>query len=165
MPTLFWDASGLVKRYTEEVGNGTAEALFHQLPRPRMVTTFWGYSETFSLLLRKPNDGRLSLRLFGNAVSRLRYDMMVLPLFRLLTVTGADIVSSITYIQRHNINSTDAALLTTLLRYARTTGEACALVAADSCLCRATQAEGLAALNPQDVPTADVPARLAALTD
>ena len=128
---MFWDASGLAKYYTEETGSATAEAFLSHASMPRLTTTLWGYSETFSLLTRRRNDGRLSRGLFADAVSRLRSDILVLPLFDLLSVTGADIISSITYIQRHNINATDAALLATLLRYAQATGENCALVAAD----------------------------------
>lgn len=163
MPGLFWDASGLAKRYTEEVGNETAEALFLQFPGFWAVTTPWGYSETFSLLIRKCNDGHISRRLFADAVSRLRRDLIDLPQFRLLTVTDVDIISSITHVLRHNINSVDAALLATLLRYAQTSGETCVLVAADKRMLRAAQAEGLSVINPETMPAADVPAFLAAL--
>lgn len=163
MPTLFWDASGLAKYYTEEIGSITAEALVAHASVPRLTTTLWGYSETFSLLTRRRNDGRLSKRLFADAVSRLRSDILVLPLCDLISVTDADILYSITYIQRHNINATDAALLATLLRYAQVTGETCALVAADGRFCRAASAEGLAVINPEAMPAVDVSAFLAAL--
>jgi hypothetical protein len=75
MPTLFWDASGLAERYTEEIGNDTAEALFHQAPAPQMTTTLWGYTETFSLLLRKHNDGRPKAS-FATTASALRNDLL-----------------------------------------------------------------------------------------
>lgn len=163
MPTLFWDASGLAKYYTEETGSVTAEALMSHAFVPRLITTLWGYSETFSLLTRRRNDGRLSKQLFADAVSRLRSDILVLPLFDLISVTDADILYSIMYIQRHNINATDAALLATLLRYAQATGETCALVAADGRFCRAASAEGLAVINPETLPDADAPAFLASL--
>ena len=163
MPTLFWDASGLAKQYAPETGRSTALALFAYSPTPQMVTTPWGYAETYSLLLRKRNGGILSPASFASATSALRNDMIILPKFRLLTVTDVAIMGSITYIQKHSLNSTDAALLATLLRYARTTGETCVLVAADSRFCRATQAEGLAAINPETLLAADVPAFLAAL--
>lgn len=164
MPTLFWDASGLAKQYAPEIGRPTALALFAHRPAPRMVTTPWGYAETYSLLLRKRN-GRilLSPASFAAATSALRNDMIILPQFRLPTVTDAAILAGITHIQKHSLNSTDAALLVTFLRYAQTTGEACALVAADGRFCRAAQAEGLAAINPEIMPAADVPAFLAAL--
>jgi len=162
VPTLFWDASGLAKRYTEEVGNDTAESLFHQVPAPRMVTTLWGYTETFSLLLRKHNDGRLKAS-FATTTSALRNDLVGNAQFFLLAVTDSAILSSIMLIRRHNINATDAALLAALLHHAQTTGETCVLVAADVRFCRAAQAEGLPVINPQVMPAADVAAFLAAL--
>lgn len=128
-----------------------------------MLTTLWGYAETFALLQRKRNGGRLDVPSYSRATSALRNDMIVLPQFRLLTVMDSAILSSITHIQKHSLNSTDAALLATLLRYARTTGETCALVAADVRFCRAAQAEGLAAINPEVMPAADVSAFLSAL--
>ncbi len=70
---------------------------------------------------------------------------------------------SITYIQRHNINATDAALLATLRRYAQATGETCALVAADGRFCRAAAAEGMAVVIPETLPAAELPAFVAAL--
>ncbi len=47
MPLLFWDASALAKRYTEEVGSDAVDAIFAAVPASSMVTTVWGYAETF----------------------------------------------------------------------------------------------------------------------
>jgi hypothetical protein len=67
--------------------------------------------------------------------------------------------------QRHNLNATDAAILTMLLQVQPNLppGDALVLVAADSRLLRASAAEGLATLNPETVAAADVPALLGAL--
>ncbi|MGI4789073.1 MAG: hypothetical protein ACRYFS_09510 [Janthinobacterium lividum] len=89
--------------------------------------------------------------------------MIALPQFRLLSVSDTDIFASITYVQKYSLNSTDAALLATLLRYAQTTGEICVLVAADGRFCKSAQSEGLSVINPELFPAADVPAFLAAL--
>lgn len=163
MASLFWDASGLAKYYAEESGSETARALFADASQPLMVTTPWGYAETFALLQRKRNGGRLDAPSYSRATSALRNDMIVLPQFRFVTVTDAAIIAGIMHIQKHSLNSTDAALLATLLRYGRTTGETCTLVAADARLCRAAQAEGLPIINPEIMPAADVAAFLAAL--
>lgn len=163
MATLLWDASGLAKYYSEEVGTETAKAVYGYDPSSQMLTTPWGYVETYALLQRKRNGGRLPPAGFSLAVSALRNDFITLPIFRMLTVSDADIFAGITYIQRHNLNSTDAALLATLLRYSQATGKACALVAADGRFCRAAQAEGLTAINPETLPAADVPALLSSL--
>lgn len=118
MPTLFWDASGLAKRYALETGSQTELALFAQMPSLQAVTTLWGYTETYALLLRKRNGRFLSPAAFSAATSLLRNDVFLQGNFQLLTVTDADILSSIAHIQKHTPNSTDAALLATLLRYA-----------------------------------------------
>ena len=92
----------------------------------------------------------------------LRADLFGGLQFRILTVTDADIISSITLILRHNINATDAALLGTLLRYSQTTGETCVFIAADKRMRRAAQAEGLSTLNPELMALADVSTFLSA---
>ncbi len=163
MPTLFWDASALAKRYVEEEGSETVQAVVDRSTGFRMLSTPWGYSETFSLLRRRQNDKRLTHKLFQSAASLLRSDLLGGFQFQLRAVTDADIISSVSLIQRHNINATDAALLTTLLRYAQTTGETSVLVAADGRFCRAAQAEGLFVINPQELSAADVPLFLASL--
>jgi hypothetical protein len=61
----FWDASALVKRYLLESGSDTVNALFAAVPRDRMVTTPWGYAETYSVLLRRLNGGILDLPMEG----------------------------------------------------------------------------------------------------
>ena len=163
MPTLFWDASGLAKRYAPEVGSPTALALFAHLPVPKLISTPWGYTETYALLLRKRNGGILSRGSFLTATSALRNDMFLNSHFQLLTVTDADIFASVSHIQKYSLNSTDAALLATFLRYTQATGENCVLVAADGRFCHSAQAEGLPVLNPELMPAADMPAFLAAL--
>ena len=163
MPSLFWAASGLAKHYIAEVGSQTANLLFAAASQPVMLTTLWGYSETFSLIRRAYNGGRVDASVYATATSALRNDILALPRLQLVSVADADILYSITYIQRHNINATDAALLATLLRYAQATGETCVLVAADGRFCRAASAEGLAVINPETSTAADLPAFLAAL--
>ena len=163
MPSLFWDASGLAKGYTEEIGCETADLLFRQMPALPMLTTSWGYVETFSLLQRKYNDKRLSKKLFDEAISRLRMDFFDQPQFRLLSVTDTILISGVTYIQKYSLNSIDAALLATLLRYAATTGEICVLIAADNRFCRSALAEGLEVVNPELMPTDAVPRFFAGL--
>ena len=163
MPTLFWDASGLAKRYAPEVGTLTVAALFAHIPSFQMVTTLWGYTETYALLLRKRNGGIVRPASFLIATSTLRNDLFHQPDFRLLTVTDVDIIGSITHIQKHNLNSTDAALLAMLLRYSQVTGETSILIAADGRFCRAAQLEGLVSLNPELTSPADIPAVLASV--
>ena len=56
---IMWDASGLVKRYYEEAGRTTVNAVFAAVPSRDMFVTPLGYAETYSILLRKHNGGIL----------------------------------------------------------------------------------------------------------
>lgn len=75
------------------------------------------------------------------------------------------IFASTAAVRRHNLNATDAAILTMLLDYvaAAPSGGPLVVVASDRRLVRAAEAEGLRALNPETLPAADVPAFLAGL--
>lgn len=83
--------------------------------------------------------------------------------FGMLFISDQAIFASVEIIHRHNLNSTDAAILTMLLQYSHATGTSCLLIAADQRLLRAAAAEGLATLNPETVSATAVPALLAAL--
>lgn len=78
-------------------------------------------------------------------------------------MTDADIIGGVTCIQRYSLNSTDAALLATLLRCASVTGETCVLIAADSRFCRSALAEGLQVINPEQMSADAVPGYFADL--
>jgi hypothetical protein len=76
-----------------------------------------------------------------------------------------DILDGVELIQRHNLNSTDAAVLHAWLTHTLPLRAAVVsvLVASDRRLLRAAVAEGLAVLNPETVASADVPAVLVTL--
>lgn len=166
MPTLFWDASGLAKRYAAESGSETADILFDLVPASAMVTTVWGYAETFSILLRKRNDNRLDASMFNTAVIALRQEIINNRDMGFLTVDESAVLTGLSLMERHNINATDASLLAVLLRYARSrqpSASVCILVAADQRLLRAARAEGLQTLNPEEIAAADASTLLAEL--
>jgi len=56
MRLYFWDASALIKRYFAETGSDTVDAMFSQATLSEMITTPWGYTETFSLLVWRRNE-------------------------------------------------------------------------------------------------------------
>lgn len=163
MPQLLWDASSLAKRYFDEDGSDTVDALF-SLSKNVHWATYIGYAETAAILRRKFNMQKLDFVQFNTA--RLLLDREVLGSFTLLTIMDSNVLAGVTLTDTHNINSTDAAILATFLRHQR--GQAagstpCVLVASDLRLIRAANVEGLPALNPETVAAADVPAFLAAL--
>ncbi len=164
MPTLLWDASALAKRYTEESGSKAVQALFANVPMSQMVSTIWGYAETFSILLRRHNQGVISAKAFGKAASSLETEFVFNPDTTLLSIDDAAVLVSISLMKKHNLNATDAAILTIFLRYSQSPGmPICVLVAADKRLLRAAQAEGLKPLNPEGFDEADVPVFLSKL--
>ena len=71
MPFLVWDASALAKRFTLELGSETVDALFSASLHVEMATTVWGYAETFSILIRRRNGGRIGREVFEEAISAL----------------------------------------------------------------------------------------------
>lgn len=164
MAVVFWDASGLIKRYLKESGSESANALFAVSPKSAMVTTPSGYTETYAALLRKRNGGVLNQAEYGTAIISLQAEVIHSPDFGLLSISDKAILGSIDLIHRHNLNSTDAAILTALLEYSRSPGAPpCLLVAADQRLLRAAGAEGLATLNPETVAPGEVQEILAAV--
>ena len=156
MPIVFWDASGLAKRYTEETGRFTVNAIFAEVNPEEMYVTPLGYSETYSILIRKHNSGLLSTPAFWAAANALRSEIIGEADFGLLSITDALIFSSLSLIGAHNINSADAAILSTYLQFQRTSTTPCLLVASDKRLLRAAQAEGLNSLNPEEIAPANV---------
>lgn len=166
MPLLLWDASSLIKRYSIEQGRDTVNTLFASVPLSQMVMTYWGYAETYAILVRKRNDGRLAPDDFTLAVSALYLEAMASGDFGLLSIDDETVMDSIPLIVQHNLNATDAVLLTAYFEYARSLppgSPSCVLIAADQRLLRAAQAEGFQTLNPETLPAADVADFLASL--
>lgn len=165
MALLFWDASGLAKRYVAESGSGTVNAVFNLAHSYVLATTPWGCAETYSTLLRKMNGGVLSRTAWAKAVNALQTEVVNSPTFGLFPLDEEIVFASVTLMRRHNLNATDAAILTLLLEYAdRPDALPCLLIASDQRLLRAATAEGLATLNPEQVSPLDVPDILAALS-
>lgn len=164
MALFFWDASALIKRYLPELGSATVNVLFTRIPAGSMASTPWGYAETYSILLRRLNEGVLDQASFDTSVAALQAEVVDDPDFGLLPITDAMVFASILTIRNHNLNATDAAVLTTLLEYSHTpNAPECVLIAADHRLLRAAGAEGLKTLDPQSLSDVDVPAYLASL--
>ncbi len=157
---IFWDASGLVKRYYKEAGRETVNAVYSAVPSRQMFLTPWGYAETYSILLRKRNGGILDSRAFVMATNALRAEVLGDPDFGLLSVSDALVFGSLSLMQAHNVNSADAAILATFLRFQRLSPDPCLLVASDKRLLGAAEAEGLPGLNPEEVSAGGLTQRL-----
>lgn len=166
MPLLFWDASALAKRYRPEIGTPTVHALFALAPPAQMLATVVGYAETFSMLLRNRNSGAISASTFVSAKTLLRAEVVDDPAFVLLTIDDAAIFAGISLMEQYNVNASDSSILAVFLRYIQTLPAGSltpVLLASDQRLIVAAKAEGLAALDPEAVAAADVPAFLSGL--
>ncbi len=56
---FYFDASALVKRYTQEVGSDKINFLFTHVPLNRLICLILGVVEMFWVCVRKKNDGRI----------------------------------------------------------------------------------------------------------
>lgn len=163
MALLFWDASALAKRYFTETGSETVNAVFANCTTHRMASTPWGYVETYSILLRRFNDGTLQRTTFQSAISAL-YNEVQSPDFSLMQIQSGTVLNSVAIVQRHNLNATDAVLLNMLLEYRQfPNAMPCVIITADQRLLRAASVEGMLTLNPETFAVADVPGLLASL--
>ena len=157
LPLVFWDTSSLVKRFAPETGSETVDALWTH-PNTRMATTTLSYAETFSVLLRKFNGGRLNARAFNDAVSFLEDEVLNSSRFAILSIDDDHIFQGIPLMKVHHFNSADAAVLACCLAAkvpAEAAGSHCFLSASDKRLIRASEAEGLRVINPENLTPSD----------
>jgi hypothetical protein len=103
VPVLHWDASALTKRYHAEVGSDVVDELFDAVPSSDMITTFWGYAETYASLLRKRNRGDISAGFFAAAVSLLQTEILDSPDWVFLTVEDSAVLDGIQLVLQHNL--------------------------------------------------------------
>ena len=99
----------------------------------------------------------MDARAFVTATSALRVEVLDDRDFGVLSISDSLFFGSLSLMQAHNINSADASILATFLRFQRAAAGPCLLVAADKRLLRAAAAEGWNSLNPEDVAPDGVP--------
>lgn len=95
---------------------------------------------------------------------RAQQDVLASITFKTLIIEDDRVLAGLVYVVRHNLNSNDAAILATYLRFQQSLplgSPACFLVAADQRLLRAAQAQGLKSLNPEWMNTQEIVRRLA----
>ncbi|MDE0555837.1 MAG: type II toxin-antitoxin system VapC family toxin [Candidatus Poribacteria bacterium] len=150
---FYFDASGLVKRYTEEVGSDKIDFLFQNVPLNRLMCLAIGVAEVFSICVRKRNDGRITRHHFDQAIGYLDTEVInTASAFETVPAQNVLIWQSIRLMDIHSINSVDAILLCSALDIAtnlRNEQNELVLVASDQRLLRAAQSEGLLCFNPE----------------
>ncbi len=152
MQWIYFDASALIKRYSQETGTPLVNEVFRHLPLSRMTCSTMGILEIISVLVRKRNDGRLNRALFEQAMIEFRAEVIDHEEFLATSVNDALLLSALDLIAKHNINATDAVILRSVLNLRptlREEGSEVTLWTADKRLARAAQREGIAAFDPE----------------
>lgn len=163
MPLVLCDASATVKRFVIETGTPTMRALFDAVTPGDLWITMIGYSETFAILWRRHNGGVINRSTFAAAASSL--ETLFLQSGNVpMEMDNVSVLTSLGMIQKYNVNSTDAVILTLYLQHLEELGRRDAvLVSVDQRLLRAASAEGLAIIDPTNFDENDVPDFLANL--
>ncbi|MDE0469423.1 MAG: type II toxin-antitoxin system VapC family toxin [Candidatus Poribacteria bacterium] len=150
---FFFDASALVKRYTQEIGSDKINFLFNNVALNRMMCLVIGIVELFWVCVRKKNDGRITSRDFSQAGINLDYEVIDNQSdFKTISVPDPLVWNSMRLIEPHSLNSVDAIVLRSALDIAaelRDTENTLVLVASDQRLLRAAHTEGLQTFNPE----------------
>jgi predicted nucleic acid-binding protein len=149
---VYFDASVLVKRYSSEDGTEMVNELFRQLPVEQMTCAMIGILEIVSVLVRKRNDGRLSSKLFTQAMLELNREIIEGEAFSITSIDDELILSALDLIARYNVNATDAIILRSCLNLQlllRNEGHDLVLWSCDKRLLHAAQHEGIATFDPE----------------
>lgn len=149
----YFDASGLVKRYTQETGSHIINYLFTNVPLNRMTCLILGVVEMYWVCVRKKNDGRISSEDYTQSIINLNYEVVDSKSeFNTISVSDSLVLNSISLIDSHSLNSTDALVLRSALDLnseLHNSDDTLVLVASDQRLIRAAQQESLLVFNPE----------------
>lgn len=163
MAIILWDASGLVKQYFRESRSITVAAIIASPAVEQMSVTLWGYAECVAILHRKRNGKLIDAATYSTSVTSLQQEVLISSQFKILTIEDDRVLAGLPLLIKHNLNSNDAAILATYLRFQQSLppgSPPCLLVAADKRLLRAAEAEGLGTLNPEMQTTQETAARM-----
>ena len=163
MHHFFFDASAFVKRYHQEPGseivNYVVDSLLASGPGRAIISSLI-LSETISVLSRERNANRIPVELFQRASARLLFEARTM---NQQPVDDETILESISLINQHNLNASDALFLRQALNLRallKNLEHDLVVVASDLRLLRATAVEGLSELNPEEASLKDAEALL-----
>jgi predicted nucleic acid-binding protein len=149
---VYFDASGLVKRYVPENGSAVVNYLFQHTSPVRFICLALGILEVISILVRKKNANLIPLALYQQTLLNFRNEVINAAAVKKISAADPVVYAAASLVEKHSINGTDGVLLRSALDLAaqlRLAGDDLLLVAADQRLLRAAQAEGLATFNPE----------------
>ena len=149
---VYFDASALVKLYSNEAGTDLVKELFNRLTTEKMYCSMIGMLEVVSILVRKQNAHRLTKFTFRQAMSAFRTEVITNPNFPKSSLEDSLLLSALDLIGRHNLNASDTIILRSALELQQVlllTNEEQMLWTADKRLARAATSEGLQVFNPE----------------
>lgn len=150
---FYFDASALVKRYSDEKGSDAVDYLFANVPLDRMYCLFLGAIEVFWICVRKRNDGRITTGQFAQATGYLDHEVISITSdFNTISIPDTLVLNSVSLIETHSLNSVDALVLQSAMNIDSefsNDGDKLVLVASDQRLLRAANSEGLLVFNPE----------------
>ena len=115
---VYFDASALIKRYTQESGTPVVNEVFRLAPADLRMCLSLGLLEVVSILVRKRNDGRIQEDFFRKALTAFKAEVAQDESFSKLSVDDALILDSSALIEKYGLNATDAVLLRSVLERA-----------------------------------------------
>ncbi len=164
MKFFMFDASGLAKRYSIEIGTNLLNLIFTQVGPDRLSCLMIGVAEVISALVRKKNVGLVSAADFTFAVLRVRVEILDSTNFQKLQAPNVTIEMSLPYLEKYSVNATDALFLQVavdLANQSRSAGHDLVVVASDQRLLKAAQAENLLTFDPETQSQAELNVLLA----
>jgi len=143
MPFYFFDTSGAVKIYHVELGSDKVKRIYDS-PDDGILISNLTYTEAFSALNRKKQNGAISQFQFATAINQFILDYLnkyfVVDLDDNIRIQAGQLI------MRRNLRSADSIQLATALENKDLN---LIFVCADEKLCNAAMSEGLQVLNPE----------------
>jgi uncharacterized protein len=153
MAVLFFDSSGLVKRYIAETGTAWVINLLRPATNDIFIANIRGI-EVASAIARRLKIGSINHTLAGKALKRFKRDFV--KRFIIIDLTPTIIDEGILLAEKHSLRGYDTAQLAVGLsvrnRLAQSGIQTFTFISADNELNYAAQAEGLVVDNPNNHP-------------
>lgn len=157
MAHYYFDTSALVKYYVIETGTQWVRELIEERSNDKWInvisTSALTWAEAISAFARRQRNKDISTGLYAALIARFLRDGRAR--YARLPVNDAAINLAVELIQRHPLRAYDAVQLATALRLNQVMHEnwlpPLTFVSADAVLCQTAEAEGITAVNPNEL--------------
>lgn len=149
---LFYDASALCKRFVAEDGTLLVQQLSQAVPSSHQGCFRLGLLELFSILIRRKNDGRLSVEQFELTMQAIKTALVDDAEFKVFNLLEELWEHGHKLLFKYGINASDSLILASALHRAeeaRLQNITLILLGSDKRLNRAAQQEGLRVFDPE----------------